>query len=380
MKKLVWIILAVILIGLVLIIASNNKEIPPVQNRINQTLPENNSNNAINNSTQIPPIQNENSRSFYMGFVAIPEQPVTTQAWLDAFELLKDNADFVLIHSAVDWEKFVDSSQTERTAASTPNLETVNFLGLMSRQKNLKLFIVLDPLRTDNRDEIDTKLPSEVGVDFGDEKVRNAFKNYAIRIAKDYKPEYLGLGSEINTYMNKNPQDADNLVLLIEETIPLIREESPSTKITSTFQYEGLIGKIEDAQWSLFEKVEPKIDLISITTYPSPWFNTPNEIPIEYYGQIKEHTNKPIIIAESGWPTGGESSFHGSEENQKEFVKKFPQLIKEIDVKLWIWWFLHDWQGEGYPDFFKTMGLSTSDGNEKTSWNSWQDIHSLTKE
>jgi len=91
------------------------------------------------------------------------------------------------------------------------------------------------------------------------------------------------------------------------------------------------------------------------------------------------HTSKPIIIAESGWPTGGSSEFHGSSENQKDFVAKIPELAKEINLKLWIWWFLHDWQGEGYPDYFKTMGLKTSDGQEKPAWKTWQQIFALPK-
>jgi hypothetical protein len=356
MKKWIWIVIAVILISFILILIGSNK-----------------------NKSENPPVQLENSRGFFMGFVPIPKQPITTDAWLETFELLKTNADFVLHHSAIDWEDFVDSSNIERSAAATPNLESTNFIALMSRQKNLKLLIVIDPL-TSNREEIDTKLPADVGTNFGDEKVRKAFKNYVVRIAKDYKPEYLGLGSEINTYMNKHPEDANNLLSLIDETIPLIKQESPNTKITSTFQYESLIGKTGNTQWSTFEKVEPKIDLVSITTYPSVYFSSAFEIPADYYNNIKEHTTKSIIIAESGWPTGGESKFHGSEKNQKEFVARFPELIKDVDVKLWIWWFFHDQPGEGYADFFRTMGLLTSDGKEKPSWNTWQEIHSLPQE
>src|SRR3989344_4056385 len=161
--RLFLIILGLVFVILIIIGILSPKETqptPPPENETNET----------------PGIETGEMRTFEMGFVPIPAQPLTTEAWLSAFTLFGDNADFTLHHSAIDWEKFVDSSDAERTAASTPNLETVNFIGLMSRQNNLKLLIVIDPLRAD-RDEIDSKLPADIGENFGDEKVRKAFKN-----------------------------------------------------------------------------------------------------------------------------------------------------------------------------------------------------------
>ena len=360
-------IIAFFLVGLILILAGcGQPSVPP--------------------DSQPAPLQSS-QRSFEMGFVPVPKQPLSTENWLDAFSVLKANSDFVLHHSKPDWNAFAETTEAARSLELTPNLEGVNFIVLMTRQNSLKVFLVVDPLASD-REQIDGKLyeafPStqfEQPLSFGSSFVRDAFKNYAVRLARDYKPEIMGLGSEVNTYMQKHPEDADNLVSLIRETAVLVKQESPNTKITATMQFESLTGTFGSgsSQWEIFNKITSIVDYAAITTYPSLVFENPEKIPENYYSQLNLHTSKPIIIAESGWPTGGSSEFHGSSENQKDFVAKIPELAKEINLKLWIWWFLHDWQGEGYPDYFKTMGLKTSDGQEKPAWKTWQQIFALPK-
>lgn len=321
-----------------------------------------------------PPPPGVLERSFEMGFVPIPTQPVTTQAWLDAWTLFGSNSDIVLEHAnlnALEWAAFQNSSPQK-----TPSIDSLDFFSGMAGQKSLDMLIVVDPLNKVGREEI-SDLPPGFGANFGDQMVRTSFKNYAVYIAKNYKPKYLGLGSEINTYLKKRPSDADNFASILKETISEIRKVSPATKITSTFQYESLTGLVDgNPGWETFSKIEQEIDVVSITTYPSAWFNAPDDIPIDYFEKIKGKTSKKIIIAESGWPSGGASNFHGSAENQKRFVEKIPELAKKIDLVVWIWWFPHDWSGEGYPDFFKTMGLKTSTGEPKPAWQAWQKIRS----
>jgi hypothetical protein len=190
----------------------------------------------------------------------------------------------------------------------------------------------------------------------------------------------MGLAPEINTYINKHPEDADNFISLYNETYDAVKQVSPNTSVLVTFQFESLSGTNGDIpRWEIINQFEPKLDLVGITTYPGFWFETPFAISPTYYSQITNYTSKPIIIAESGWPSGGEASFHGSVINQKDFLNQVVTLTKDIDVRLWIWWFLHDYAGEGVSEYFKTMGLRISSGEEKESWVTWQTIYNQMK-
>lgn len=315
------------------------------------------------------------SRSFDMGCVPIPAQPLTTKAWLDTFDLLGKNADYVLHHAHVDWSDFVKGANVP----SSRGIEDLKFISGMSRKNNLKLFVVIDPLSPD-REKIDPALPRSIGANFRDRKVREAFKNYSLRIAREFRPHYMGLGSEINIYLSKHPGEIRDFFSLYRETCNDIKKILPDTKITSTFQFETLSGVAGNtAQWQILKLFEPKLDAVAITTYPSPWFETPDKMPPDYYSKIKKYTRKPIIVAESGWPSEGEKRYHASAENQERFLLRFIELNKDVKLKLWIWWFLHDWKSGGYADFFKTMGLISADGKEKPSWVIWQKIHELPK-
>ncbi|MBS3061013.1 MAG: hypothetical protein J4215_00345 [Candidatus Diapherotrites archaeon] len=334
--------------------------------------------NTDQNNPVFPPDENTPlsppvTRSFEQGFVPIPPQPITEAGWMDTFRLLGRNADVVLHHSAIDWNKFSENANAPRSADKTPNLEQTNFVALMAKQNQLNVLIVVDPLRSD-RLEIDPNV-APIGFKFQDSAVRAAFRNYTMRIVRDYKPKYLGIGSEINTYMRKHPEDALFLISAIKEIIAEVKYESPDTIVTTTFQFEELTGKVNgSSQWDLLEQIEPSVDVVAITTYPSPFFESPGKIPEDYYRQLGSHTQKPVIIAESGWPSAGEPGFHGSEQNQAEFIKRLPVLTQDLNLQVWIWWFLHDWSGEGYADFFKSMGLRTSDGNEKPAWQAFRDV------
>jgi len=306
-------------------------------------------------------------RDFFMGCVAVPRQPLDESSWINAFELLGNNAEFVLHHVQIDWELFENTSDVDINQSE--ELQFLYFITEMSKLYNLDVFIVIDPL-TQNRENLD---PNSVGMNFSVSGVRQAFKNIAIHIAQYYSPIYLGLGSEVNTYIHHHPEDKNNFISLYKETYDLVKQESSETKITTTLQFESMAGLHEaEAHFEIIDEFEPKLDIIGITTYPSPYFRTPDEIPDTYYSQLKEYTNKPVIVAESGWPSGGNLAYHGSEKNQRRFLIRFVELTIDIDLELWIWWFLHDW--EEYGDFFSTMGLRKSNGIPKTSWFVWKNI------
>ena len=94
-----------------------------------------------------------------------------------------------------------------------------------------------------------------------------------------------------------------------------------------------------------------------------------SEIPDDHYKEIINHTSKPIAFTEIGWhsapsPIGWESS----QEEQAEFISKFFELTKELDVEITIWSFMYDLD---IFEPFNTMGLINADGEEKSAWEEW---------
>jgi hypothetical protein len=312
-------------------------------------------------------------RPFAMGFLPIPRQPLSQESWLETWDqLLKRNAEFVRTNVEVDWEDFLESPDPQ----SFGQLQHLTFAGGMAKRTRLKSLLVITPTDS-NTGEFYKSLPKRMGNSFGDKQVRQAFANCTIRIAKDYKPEYLALGNEINSYFKRHPDDVANFFSLYEEIYTAVKKVSPATRITISLQYELLTGTFDGTpQWTLLDQFGAHLDVLAISTYPSPFFGDPARIPDDYYTQLSRHGKQPVIVVESGWPTQGNKKLGASPENQDRFLTRFVELTAGLDLDLWIWWFLHDWDGEGYPDFFKSMGLRTANGIPKPSWQTWQEIHS----
>jgi hypothetical protein len=306
----------------------------------------------------------ETSGNFEMGFLPIPRQPISKTHWIELFELLKDNADTLLHHAQINWKNPLD-------------IESSRFIVGMSRSYGLKLFIVVDPL-SPNRNSLDPNLPKDFRPNFADKNVREGFKRFTLKLCTEFKPEYLALGSEVNSYFLQHPEEIKNFLYLYKETYAAVKKISPETKITVTFQFESLSGTSGNKpQWELISMFEPDLDVLAISTYPSFWFASPSQMPPDYYSRLRKFSAKPLVIAESGWPSGGAKAYHGSAENQRQFLLRVAELTKGLDLKLWIWWFLHDWKGKEYADYFKTMGLKEANGVEKPAWITWQQLHRL---
>ena len=125
-------------------------------------------------------------------------------------------------------------------------------------------------------------------------------------------------------------------------------------------------------------KLFPKSDLIAFTTYPDLIYQSPSEIPAEYYNDIKSHATKPIAFTEIGWhcaasPIGWESS----EEEQAEFVQRFFNLSGNLDKEIAIWSFLYD---QNTIEPFNSMGLFRSDKTARPGWEKWKQAQSYRQE
>ncbi len=212
--------------------------------------------------------------------------------------------------------------------------------------------------------------PEGVNADLSDLEFRNLWVNEARNLANEFKPEYLSLGNEINDYFYLHPEDLDPYLSLLDEVYSEIKGVSPNTKILVVFSFTHLI---DNDQWDFFEKFENRVDMFGLTTYPWKHFDTPNSIPSDYYKKIQTYTNKPIAFTEIGW---------ASENEQAEFLVKFLELTKGMNIEMVNWLFLHEVELTGIaasvsaPETGK-ISLKRKDGTKKEIYNLWLDLKGL---
>jgi hypothetical protein len=211
-----------------------------------------------------------------------------------------------------------------------------------------------------------------------DESTRRTYREGAVALVRKYRMKYLAVGIEVNTLYAKSPADFDAFVQLFGEVYHAVKAASPNTRVFTIFQLEmmkglngGLFGGVNDAteaQWMLLDRFR-ETDIVGFTTYPGLVYRAPQDLPADYYSEIRNHTSKPVAFTEIGWHSqDGPPGWESTEYEQAEFVRTFSALSSSLRPELRLWSFLYD-QDSVVP--FSSMGLYSRDGVAKLAWDSW---------
>jgi hypothetical protein len=316
-------------------------------------------------------------RTFEMGISTLPRE-LNADAYQEAFELAGSAGDIALIQKAPPWEDIladgtVGSETSQTTAAELDALD----------DQDLELFFAIDPTdATTGRDRLGGLPQSHQGRGFADEEIRRAFQVYAEYVAVNYKPRYLALGVEMNLYYQHQPEDFAAYQTLFEETYAIVKAAAPSTQVTLTFQYEDLQARLPTAEphftdWQLLAIFEPLVDVTTISTYPSLVYATVEELPSNYYTQLRAFTDHPIVVAAAGFSSGPPvpDETTDGEREQAAFVERLVAEAAELPMTSLLWF--AGWDpayAEGTAlDPFRHIGLLRVDGTAKPAWEVWSE-------
>jgi hypothetical protein len=321
------------------------------------------------------------------GFFPSPPQ-MTLESVLSHFEHMGEHADVVLVQNNPDWVSFLAGVEGE----SQKRTDIANQITL-AKQNGLEAIFVADPLNGLNRREFG-EFPAQWTPSFGNADVRAAFTNYVLWILRTFRPRYLGLGSEVNTYADAFPDDFANYVSLYRELYAQIKAESPETQVFVTFQWEdlnNLVGAEEGrvpnvTNWDQVEVFEPHLDLWVISSYPFVAFTEGTPIPSDYYTPLLSRTDDPLAVAEGGIPSRAEPPFSGSEDGQVDYLKAVQAQLGPR-LSFWIYLLLADLDPDswgaamgqnGLSDqdvdtlgYFVSVGLTGADGSPKPALAVW---------
>jgi hypothetical protein len=216
---------------------------------------------------------------------------------------------------------------------------------------------------------------------------------------QEFDPTYLGLASEINTYMDAYPEDVEHYLSLYDEVYSRIKEQDPQTQVFVTFQWDDLNNMFAQAaegrqpyhtNWEQVELFEPALDVWVMSSYPYFVFNG-QPIPDDYYSPLKDRTDKPLAISEGGFSSKSFGPIISSPEAQVNYLRAIDEQIGERLV-FWVYLILSDLNmdsleaamrlnGMSEADIdtlgmFATIGLQESDGTPKPALEVWDRLRS----
>lgn len=296
------------------------------------------------------------------GFFPSPPNP-SFLGILNHFRDLGDHADFILIQPAIPWEA-MRAPGTEEAQAQTDLRNQVT----LASQNGLGAIFVVDPLNGLNRREF-MGLPVGWEPSFANAEVRRAFTEFALWIAREFHPQYLGLASEINTYLDAHPDDVQPYLSLYREVYAAIKDVSPETQVFVTFQWEDLNNvfpeiaegrRAYETNWDQVEAFEPELDVWVISSYPFIAFPSGADIPDDYYTPLLERTSKPLALGEGGYTSKPIGPFPGAPSDQVLYLEAIDRQLGER-LAFWTYLLLSDFDPEAYADAMRDQGRSEAD-------------------
>jgi hypothetical protein len=294
------------------------------------------------------------------GFFPSPPE-VTLESVMSHFHSISEHADFVLFQHTVPWQDF----QTDVEAETQSRTDIRNQM-VLARQNGLDAIYIVDPLNGMNRREF-MGLPPGWEASFGNPDVRTAFTNYTLWIVREFRPRYLGLASEINTYLDAHPEDVSNFHSLYQSVYAQVKAEASDTLIFVTFQWEDLNNIWEFAaegrqayqtNWDQVEAFEPNLDVWVISSYPFAAFPSGADIPDDYYTPLLSRTDKPLAVAEGGFTSQPNPPFPGTPDDQLAYLNAIHNQIGGNRLVFWVYLLLNDFNFDSYASMMRENGLS----------------------
>lgn len=207
---------------------------------------------------------------------------------------------------------------------------------------------------------------------------RAKYKDVAVALAARFRPAYLFLGNEVNTWYLGHEADWSRWVTELADVANAVRAASPSTLVGTTYQWEHLRGGgtkngwTDPPQWELLTDVAGKIDIVGITTYPYFDVDTPSAIPVNHYAELLARFQGPIALTEIGWRGEAGAPYAGSAADQAAAPAAILDKIPDARLRYATWLFLNEPAANAPP--FVSAALRDATGKPRPVDAAWQDI------
>ncbi|MFQ5664704.1 MAG: hypothetical protein ACE5HL_12845 [Terriglobia bacterium] len=330
-----------------------------------------------------PPSPPPPPRSFAMGWAPTPSVP-TPQSVIDTAQAMAPVSEFAILQQPVPWARlFAGESMS---SLLDEQAELVDFL----RSLGLGIVWLVDPL--DGLDR--TREPPELvaaGRTLLELQIRSLHEQWVLEIVRRFQPAYLGLASEINSLGARgSPQLYAEIVDLVNTLTPQIHLINPQSRVFVSFQVdEAWQASFQSLPVDHFSLIgDFSVDALGLSSYPVFFFDTPADIPDDYFSRFAQATPLPLILVEGGWSSRGGLSFRPSEtspQDQAAFFSRYEQLLDGVQADLWVMLFFADIdvgafglpaEREAVLSNFAFMGIVDQTLTPKLSFEVWERIFS----
>jgi hypothetical protein len=266
-------------------------------------------------------------RTYRMGFENFAPNANT---YLQSLALWTQRADAAIIGMQVPWDTLYSGTTPEKYI-------TNNYVALVNyyRSKNLKLWVYIDPANGLDR-SADASDLAALGKSISQPDVQALYGKFVFVMDSLLKPEHLGLALETNAIRGTSSGAIyQGIKAATNSTAALVRAYDKNVKLSVSIQADYAWGLLNSGPFLGIEQDFtdfPFIQELGISSYPYFVYNTPQDIPSNYYSKLIQGHSVPVFISEGGWSTVTVSTYTENTQKQADYITKQGQLLDGVNA------------------------------------------------
>jgi hypothetical protein len=292
-------------------------------------------------------------------------------------------ADAAIISTEVPWEELLGGMKPQEFALT-------NYKDLVDyyRANDFELWIYIDPQNGLDRTADALELQA-VDKSIADADMQLLYRRFVVVMDSLFHPEHFGLALETNLIRDAAPVSIYNGVKqAVNDAVDDLREANTSAKLSVSVQVDHAWGKLVGGSYTGVNQDFtdfPFMEELGLSSYAYFGFDTPEDIPVDYYSKLIEGRELPVFIAEGGWTsqsvTTADRTQVSSPELQEKYFRHHVRLLDRVNaIALFQLTFTDidlDHLEEGVPEsiaYFAFLGLVDEELNPKPALQAWDEL------
>jgi hypothetical protein len=234
------------------------------------------------------------SRTFRMGFTGFMHD-ITPEAIASSRSFVRENGDILAHHiEGVPWAEALHETPFPKAMLEDWEGKKTAVPG------GGKVFLVISPGRGELKlAEKAQPLPKELaGKSYDDPLVQKAYLSYCVRAIEFFKPDYMGIGIEVNEIYSAGAGKWNAYVKLHQYIYRELKQKFPNIPVFATFTLHN-IYKQKGAMLAEFQKLMPFNDLIAVSYYPFFMPEADRLKALDWLTESFDAFKKPYAMAET---------------------------------------------------------------------------------
>ncbi len=330
-------------------------------------------------------------RGFHMGFTGFVHD-TTLEAVTASRKFCRENGDIIAHHiEGVPWAEVL-------TGQPFPKAMLEEWEGKKSATpKGGKVYLAISPGRGDLQlAEKALPLPKELkGKAYDDPLVKKAFLSYCQRSIEFFKPDYLGIGIEVNEIYSAGPGKWTAYVELHKYVYDQLKKEHKDLPIFASFTLHNMF-KQRGKMLSEFQALMPYNDVVAVSYYPFFVDDKDRPTALDWLTENFDSFRKPYAMVEThdaaeqlsfrwaAWQP--ELTIEGTPTKQLRYNEKLLALAQKRNFAFVVSFIHQDYDAlwerikATAPGFFvawRDCGLLDETGKPRPAYNVWRTYFEL---